>query len=756
MLLPIRLLAVFMALLSLGSGCKAQSVKVKGAQIPSDGNFKYTNKLIGETSPYLLQHAHNPVNWYPWGAEALEKSKRENKPIFLSIGYSACHWCHVMEREDFENEEVAKILNENFVCIKVDREQRPDIDSQYMLAVQMMTRSGGWPLSVFLTPERKPFFGGTYFPRPEFISLLNKVVEVYTKQPDKLRESAERVAQAMVEASKSARSGKVSSSALKTAFEEMKARYDTVQGGLSPKPKFPQTPNLTFLLSYYRKTNDKSALKMVTNTLDHMANGGIYDQIGGGFHRYSTDGIWRVPHFEKMLYDQALLVPVYLDAYQITQKPRYKQVVQETLAFLSRELRDKDGGFYSSLDADSEGEEGKFYLWTSSQVEEVLGKDAPLFMAAYGVTRAGDIEGKSVLHIAKPTSEKVSPQMGALKQKTLEARGKRVRPRTDDKVLTNWNGLALVAFARAYTELGDPTYRETAVQIAQFLTKRMMQSGQLLHNYRLGQTDTAGLLEDYAFVAYGLLSLYEATHDKVWLNEAKTMVAQMTAQFEDKENGGFYATASQGDLLTMWKDADDNATPSGNGVAALALTKLAQLTGKAEWREQAQRAVEAFQPQLERMPSALPTLLMTHQALGAPPIAKTEAIVQFQAKSLLARPGNTVVATFHLRIQKGWHINAHKPLEEYLVPTTLKLSKGSDVTLVSVGYPQGKRVRFGFATAPLSVYEREVVLTATLRIAKTARRGKRPIAFTLSYQPCNDRACLSATQANTDVMLAVE
>ncbi len=754
--IPLQIAVAIAITLLLALGCRAQSVSAKGAQPPAKGSFKYTNRLIGETSPYLLQHAHNPVNWYPWGVEALEKSKRENKPIFLSIGYSACHWCHVMEREDFENEAVAKILNDNFVCIKVDREQRPDIDSQYMLAVQLMTRSGGWPLSVFLTPERKPFFGGTYFPRDEFIRLLNRVVEVYTKQSDKLRESADRIAEAMAEASKSARGGLIPASTLKTAVADLKARYDTAQGGFSPKPKFPQAPNLSFLLAYYRKTGDKTALQMVTNTLDHIADGGIYDQIGGGFHRYSVDGIWRVPHFEKMLYDQALLVPIYLDAYKITHKPRYKQVVQETLAFLNRELRDKDGGFTSSLDADSEGEEGKFYLWTSSQVEEALGKDAPLFVETYGVTSAGDIEGKSVLHIAKPIPLNISPRLEALRKKMLEARGKRVRPRTDDKVLTSWNGLTLVAFARAYTELENPAYRQTATQIAQFLTERMRRNGQLLHSYRAGRADTAGLLEDYAFTVYGLLSLYEATHEKAWLSTAQEIAAQMTARFEDKGNGGFYATASQGDLLTQWKDALDNATPSGNGVAALALAKLAEMTGDAKWRGEAQKTVEAFQPLLERQPSALPTLLISYQAIGANTAAKAPAVVQLQAAALSAHSGDTVTATLHLRIDKGWHVNANKPSENYLIPTTLKLSGGGDVTLVSVGYPQGQMARFGYATTPLSVYQGEITLTATLRIAKTTQRGKRLLPFVLSYQPCNDRACLAPAQLKSNLSLEVK
>lgn len=743
--------AVVVAIL-LSSGCQAQSTK----QTPPSRAYKYTNKLINETSPYLLQHAHNPVNWYPWGAEALDKSKRENKPIFLSIGYSACHWCHVMEREDFENEEVAKLLNDNFVCIKVDREQRPDIDSQYMLAVQMMTRSGGWPLSVFLTPERKPFFGGTYFPRPEFLRLLNRVTEVYTTQPDKLRESADRVAEAMASASKSERAGNVPISVLRAAANSLKGNYDSVNGGFSPKPKFPQAPNLAFLLSYFRKTGDKTVLQMVTNTLDHIANGGIYDQIGGGFHRYSTDSLWRVPHFEKMLYDQALLVPIYLDAYQITHKPRYKQVVQETLSFLIRELLDKDGGFYSSLDADSEGEEGKFYLWTPTQLEEVLGQDARLFAELYGVTATGDLEGKSVLHIAKPAPANISPRLETMRQKLLNARAKRIRPHTDDKVLTSWNGLMLVAFARAYIVLDNPAYRDTAVQIAQFLTKRMMQSGQLLHNYRLGKADTTGLLEDYACTAYGLVSLYEATHEKKWLDAAQEMATQMTVLFEDKENGGFYATATQGDLLTRWKDALDNATPSSNGVAALVLAKLAALTGDNSRHEQARKTVEAFQSLVVRLPSALPTLLITYQAFGESSVIKSAAVVQLQTESLTAHPGTTVSARLRIRIQKGWHVNAHQPSEGYLIPTTLKLVSDNGITMLKVDYPPSEKGCFAFSKAPLSIYRGDVVLKATILIGKKAPRGKMPLTFVLSYQPCNDRACLLPTKIMTNMTLMVE
>ena len=767
-------------LLALGSGILVPAIAWRGRQetakktletpVPSGGPYKYTNKLAGETSPYLLEHAHNPVNWYPWNAEALDRAQREKKLIFLSIGYSACHWCHVMAREDFENEAIAKILNDNFICIKVDREQRPDIDAQYMMAVQMMTGSGGWPLSVFLTPERKPFFGGTYFPPEQFTTLLNKVVEINSKQAQMVLDQADKVAAAVAASGNASRdgfAGKLPSDIGSLAVTQLAKRFDKQEGGFAARPKFPEAPGLAFLLARYHKTGDKTVLAMVTTTLDHMADGGIYDQIGGGFHRYSTDALWRVPHFEKMLYDQAQLVPVYLDAYRITHNARYRKVVEETLAFVGREMRDTDGGFTSTLDADSEGEEGKFYLWTPDQVKETLGGEAPLFAARYGVTPKGDLEGKSVLHVSVPleslarehtiTASELNRNLEMSRQKLLAARGKRIRPRTDDKVLASWNGLMLGAFAQAAQTLGQPAYKQTALEAANFLTTKMTLNGKLQHSYRAGKADVAGLLEDYAFVAKGMLDLYAATEDKQWLEKAQGLAAQMVALFYDIPNGGFFATTEQGDLLARLKDSQDNAVPSGNGIAAQVLARLAALTGKPLWREQSLRTVQAFGTMETRAPSAFPSLLVAYDSLGTTAnLANTTSIVQVQASPLIAKAGQTVDVVLHLHIRTGWHINAHIASAEYLVPTMLRFTNTPTIQLVSLRYPDGQTMTTDFAVKPLSMYQNEVVVQAKIRVMKSAPSGRQKLRFTLAYQPCNTNACLAPAQTQVDVPLLIQ
>jgi uncharacterized protein YyaL (SSP411 family) len=759
--LALALLLIVPALARHGGGARQSGAKLESQP---GSPPKYTNKLIDASSPYLLEHAHNPVNWYPWGPEALQKAKNENKPIFLSVGYSACHWCHVMAREDFENEEIAAILNEHFVAIKVDREQRPDIDAQYMLAVQMMTGSGGWPMSVFLTPDRNPFYGGTYFPPEEFKSLLNKVVEVYAKQPDAVRAQADKIHAAMANATRPTAGGTLPKDVLQQAVQGLRSRFDAAQGGFSQRPKFPGAPNLAFLLARFRKTGDKAMLGMVTTTLDRMAAGGIYDQLGGGFHRYSTDAIWRVPHFEKMLYDQSQLVLVYLDAYKITGKLSYKQVAEETLTFVSREMHDKDGGFTSTLDADSEGEEGKFYVWAPGQVKAVLGQDAPLFEELYGVTEAGDLEGKSVPHVAASVASVAAvhhlstadlvQRNGAMRQKLLAARALRVRPHTDDKVLASWNGLMIAAYARAYQVMGDERYRREATEAARFLTQSMMPDGQLQHSYRRGKAEVPGLLEDYAYCAYGLLELAEATHDRQWVHKARALAAQMASQFGDAQNGGFYTTnsAAQGDLLTRLKEGEDNATPSANGVAALVLARLATSTGQASWRQQALRTVQAFQPLETRMPSAFPTLLTAYQDLGTPTaLAPPPATVQLHAEPVVAPADGDVTVAIHVRIQQGWHINAHKTSATTLIPTTLSVVPSTGARLIRVEYPAGKITRFSFSSEPLAVYQGETMLKATVRLAHPFHRGNSALRFTLRYQACNERSCLAPASSDIGV-----
>jgi uncharacterized protein YyaL (SSP411 family) len=567
-----------------------------------------SNRLIHETSPYLLQHAHNPVDWYPWGEEALAQAKKENRPILLSIGYSACHWCHVMERESFEDEAIASLMNANFVNIKVDREERPDLDSVYMEAVQMLTGSGGWPMTVFLTPEGKPFYGGTYFPpvdranMPGFPRVLLAIAESYRTN----RQEINRVTQQLT--AQLGRSGQLpqgtiplTADLLHRAYSNLATSFDYQNGGFGTAPKFPQPMTLEFLLRYYRHGYNARALEMVELTLEKMAYGGMYDQIGGGFHRYSTDAFWMVPHFEKMLYDNALLARLYLHAYQITRRPRYRRITQEILDYVLREMTDPNGGFYSAQDADSEGEEGKFFVWTPEEIRAALGDaEGDTVGGFFGVTEAGNFEGKNILNVPQKATPFAQEQGLALdgllaliqrgKGVLREVREQRVHPLRDDKVLSSWNGLMLRSFAEAGATLGQPEYLHAAAKNARFLLENLRPQGRLLRTYREGQvgaygrTPLLGYLEDYAFVADGLLALYEATFEPRWLAEATGLADGMIHLFWDESAGGFYDTGSDHEALVVRpRDVFDNAQPCGGSVASDVLLRLGVITGKNEY-----------------------------------------------------------------------------------------------------------------------------------------------------------------------------
>ena len=564
------------------------------------------NRLANETSPYLLQHANNPVDWYAWGHEALERSKKEDKPILLSIGYSACHWCHVMERESFENEAIAALMNQNFINIKVDREERPDLDSVYMEAVQMLTGSGGWPMTVFLTPEGKPFYGGTYFPpvdsmnMPGFPRLLQSISEAYQTN----RGEIERVTGQLVEQlGRSSQLEKgitpLSAEILHQAYSTLAANFDYQNGGFGSAPKFPQPMTPEFLLRYYHHGYNQRALEMVEMTLEKMAHGGMYDQIGGGFHRYSTDAYWLVPHFEKMLYDNALLSKLYLHGYQLTQRGLYRRICEETLDYVLREMTDLQGGFYSAQDADSEGEEGKFFVWTSQEIRDVLGgEDAKIFGDFFGVTEGGNFEGNSILN-RRPNEGQFAEQHGISleelitiltrsKQKLLAVRDQRIHPLLDDKVLAGWNGLMLRSFAEAGAALGRQDYLDAASNNASFLLDEMRLEGRLLRTWREGQAKLLGYLEDYSCVADGLLALHEATLEPHWLFEAITLADQMIDLFWDEGVGGFYDTGKDHETLVIRpRDIFDNAQPSGSSVASDVLLKLSVITGNDDYASKA-------------------------------------------------------------------------------------------------------------------------------------------------------------------------
>jgi hypothetical protein len=602
------------------------------------------NRLARETSPYLRQHAHNPVDWHAWGPEALERARREDRPIFLSIGYSACHWCHVMEKESFENEGVAKIMNERFVCIKVDREERPDLDDIYMAATQLLTGQGGWPNSVFLTPDLKPFYAGTYFPptsrwgRPGFSEVLMEVSEAYRDKRQDVGRVAEDVTQRIRRLSELKPSRQpLAASILSRAFGDLAGRFDNAEGGFGGAPKFPHGMDVSCLLRYHRRTGNPEALRMAVLSLEKMARGGIYDHLGGGFHRYSVDARWRVPHFEKMLYDNALLARTYAEAAQavaalppspslpaggVAAAELFRGVARDTLDWVLREMTSPEGGFYSTLDADSEGEEGKFYVWTPQEIEAALEPgEASLVCAVYGVTREGNFEhARSILHLERPIAEIAADlkmtegdlrrRLEEARARLLETRERRVRPGRDEKVLADWNGLMIGALAFAGRTLDEPRYVEAAARAARMVLGRMRLDGRLQHAFKDGEARHPACLPDYADLVAALLDLYEATFEPAWIEEARALAAAMIDLFWDEREGGFFFTARDHEsLIARTRESNDGATPAGASVAALALPRLAALTDDGGMREKAEATLRLYRDSLERFPAALGMML---------------------------------------------------------------------------------------------------------------------------------------------------
>jgi uncharacterized protein len=586
------------------------------------------NRLARETSPYLLQHGHNPVDWYPWGPEALERARREDKPILLSIGYAACHWCHVMERESFENEAIAQQMNESFVCIKVDREERPDLDDIYMSATVAMSGSGGWPMTVFLTPEQEPFFAGTYFPpvdrfgRPGFRTVLQKLSELWQNERQAVLGQARELTLHVQKLSGPGPSGSLNLDRQKDAVEQLAQSYDSRYGGFGKAPKFPPSQSLELFLRYVRRTGDARALGMLKGTLDGMKAGGMYDQLGGGFARYSTDERWHVPHFEKMLYDNAQLAKIYTEAYQLTQDAEYARIATETLDYVMREMQAPDGGYYSATDADSEGVEGKFFVWEPHQIEELLdADDAERFCAYYDVTPQGNWEGLSVLRVQRPP-EVVAADLGisvaALRESLAraipvlyEARSRRVPPLLDDKVLVAWNGLMIDAFALAARVFPERGYEESAERAASFLLERLSRpDGGLYRTYRAGTAHLAAYLEDYAYFTQGLISLYEVSGDPRFLNEAARLAERMRTDFGDVQGGPFYQTAHDHEaLIARVRDGHDGALPNANAIAAHAIARLARHLGRPEWEERAAEALRGYAQAIDRLPRAFASTL---------------------------------------------------------------------------------------------------------------------------------------------------
>ncbi|GAB4135842.1 MAG: hypothetical protein Tsb009_02600 [Planctomycetaceae bacterium] len=811
-------------------GCSAEENEVQADKPTSKSDRKSTdkkpskkkypaNRLAKETSPYLLLHAHNPVQWYPWGPEAFAKAKKERKPIFLSVGYSSCYWCHVMERLVFMDENIAKQMNANFVCIKVDREERPDLDDIYMTSLHVYFRAigspqgGGWPLSMFLTPDGKPFAGGTYFPpkdqdgRVGFPTVLKRVHQLWTNRRKDIESNAEllttRVRQAM-KPRPVLTPVKLNRQLVRDTVAALLDTYDSQHGGLGYRPgarnpsKFPVPAKLAFLQYVAEHSNDKQAAKAVSHTLDRIAAGGIHDHLGGGFHRYSTDRFWHVPHFEKMLYDQAQLADVYLTAYQATNKASYREAAEGIFRFVLREMTDNKGGFYSALDAETDGVEGEYYVWSPNEVEKILGKaDAKLFKQVYGFEEPQVFEHGYVLHLPKSLAEvakesktsltDLKKRLQAMRAKLFKARSKRKPLLRDDKVLVSWNGLMIRAFANGGRILKRKEYIQAAEKAADFILKEMRDDKQRLHRtWRAGQAKLNAYVDDYAFLVDGLLALHRATNEKKWLAVARELTDEQIKQYWSQIGGGFFFTPHHHEeLIVRTRNAYDAVIPSGNSISVRNLLRLAKLTGEKKYREYAQKTLNVFANGIVNTPNG-----MAHMALavgeyleGEPkskpkPAGKTSRFIPLNLD--LNNPGTIHQVTFletdekstdpkrkkkaivtakaflsvdklpsgrscrivlFLNIAKGWHINANPPQPKTSIPTTFSLVSRQGVKLTNVKYPKGKKIKLPEFDEASHVYDGVVAIYGTLQVPNLDTVQITNVELRIRYQACNDTVC---------------
>ena len=752
-----------------------------------------SNRLSKESSPYLRQHAHNPVDWYPWGAEAFARAKKEGKLIFLSIGYSSCHWCHVMERESFSSPAVADLLNKEFICIKVDREERPDIDDVYMTALNVLGHPGGWPLSLFLTAEGKPIFGGTYWPEadrvvdgetiPGFLSILKRVVKLREERSEELHKQAEEVAKRTAEAMNRASRALALTPLSEELVKEVVESYDLdpVHGGLGLRiaqfrgTKFPRVTSLQFLL-HQSRGNAGEIRKLVFLTLDKMAEGGIYDHLGGGFHRYSTERTWTVPHFEKMLYDNAQLIELYAEAYQLEPRPRYRRVIAETVNFVKRELTAPTGGFYSALDADSEGEEGRYYVWTAKELEAILGDspEAKLFRRVYSLDQP-NFEGKYVILRLSPewlqiaaaeqrTDVELLDQLAPMRQKLLEARRKRERPFLDTKILTSWNGQMIAALAKAGDVLQRPEYIKQAETAAEFLLKHLRTpDGRLNRVYAAvpgqpAQPRGPAFLEDYAYLVHGLLNLHDATAEARWLEDARSLTQQMIRWYGDAPRGGFFTTASDGEqLFARGKDYHDGAQPSGNGVATRNLIRLWKKTGDDAYRQAAEQSVRQFAGIFRHNPSSAPQLAgclalllaekgglrgespsLPDQTATAP--KQSADVVQLKLSAKPPVEGRQRI-TATISIAAPWHIYAQPPENPELAmsATRIEVYRGNSRVNAEITFPRGEPVRDAVA-GEYRVYRGQIMIPIDLPAAAKNEQDKLEVRLTVIA--CQEGRCL--------------
>lgn len=755
-----------------------QSLAERGEQytprtehLRADGSPIYVNRLIQEDSPYLIQHAHNPVNWYPWGAEAFATAERENKPVFLSIGYATCHWCHVMEKESFENEQIASILNENFIAIKVDREQRPDVDSTYMSAVQLFAGNGGWPMSSWLLSNAKPFYGGTYYPPNDFSKVLLGITDLWQNEHAELVDQANRLSSAVEESTRlRGEATEVTSREIDNALSNLLSMHDDLQGGFSSAPKFPQEASLFLLLEEARRTGDSNLLQAAHFSLQQMTAGGIHDHIGGGFHRYSVDNEWLVPHFEKMLYNQAALSRNYLLAFELTNSQEHARTARRTLDYVMREMTSPEGGFYSATDADSEGREGVFFIWSIQELVDVLGtENAALAASIWNATDSGNFEESNILNLDGTiievaaqnnlSTDQLTALLDEFSVKLLAARSERIPPLRDDKIITEWNGMMITAFAKASDTLNDPRYLDTAKRAAQFIWSRNRhEDGSLWRAHFDGKSSINASQADYAFLAEAMLALYDITSEDSWLDRAIELTEAMDQRFWDSTQGGYFIGSEivgGAALPTRPKDIYDNATPTGNSVALRVLTQLWYRSGEERFREQAEKLLSAFSPYLTDYPTGFGYFLTAASELLSGEAGARQYVARGKVKVEAKRDTDDQLSVT-IDIKPGWHINAEKPLQDYLIGTrlTYQTSEGQDATLDELKYPEPKLTVLGFQRSELALYEGRVSLSA--KLPAFTNNSDMILPLTLDIQACNDEVCLPPETVALNLSIATE
>jgi len=738
---------------------KGPDYRPRTRHVLPDGSPRYTNRLIAEHSPYLLQHAHNPVDWHPWGEAAFARAGKENKSVFLSIGYSTCHWCHVMEEQSFENPEIAAVLNRDFIAIKVDREQLPDVDATYMSAVQWLTGGGGWPLSAFLTPEGRLFYGGTYFPPARFRQLLLQIAEAWRTQRPVIDRQADEIARAVARLNVTAAgAAEAGIEEVGRALKDILGCYDREHGGFGQAPKFPNEPWLFLLLDELWRSDDATVRRVLTHTLDAMARGGIYDQVGGGFHRYATDAAWRVPHFEKMLYNQAQLGLVYAHTAVLTANPFFARVARQTFDYVLREMTAPEGGFYSATDADSEGGEGRFFVWTPKQIRAALPPgDADFALEVFGVTQQGNFEGHNILYLARPLSDfarlkgvgeaEFLRRLDAICSRLHAARNERIPPLRDDKVITAWNGMMIVSLAEAARLLHQPRYFLAAKKAAEFLWRNHYRDGRLMRASLHGWAGGEGMQEDYAWLALGMLSLYDGSWDRAWVRKARILTDGMLAKFWDEDQGAFFMSPQGADpLMVRPKEIHDGAIPSGNAVAARLLARLRHRAPQLLYQTRFHGLIKVLSEQIRRGPAGFAFLLtaLRESLQGEPGPLQYAARGNVRVSAMASRRRLEA----RLLMRPGWHLNGPQTSADR-VPTRLDPAEPDRGWRIgAVHYSPAESVTLPFSARPLALYRHRAVIAASVTHA-----GSGPLGVRLRLQSCDDRHCLAPEDLKLEVPL---